>query len=309
MLEAILLSFCSAAGFAVGNVFIRAGTQRIPGPTATTFAVITSSLVAFIPALIGHASEITTLSWRAYAWFALMGAMSYPGARVLNNTAISMVGASGAGPFASLQPVFAFILGMAVLNERPDLLIILGTPTIVCGLILVIRSRSNPSSGAVTRPPSSPTSRVATRRNSLGYLMAAGAAATFGTRDTISRHVVTSLAPFSVTAALSLSMGAVMILAFTFRGVISSMRDVPIRYAIFCSCAGIAQGLALVSLFGALHYAPVTTVSPINASSPLITLLLAHIFLQRLESVNLLLAFGTILSVCGVILVIFGASG
>ena len=57
-----------------------------------------------------------------------MGAMSYPGARVLNNTAISMVGASGAGPFASLQPVFVFIIGMAVLGERPDLLIILGTP-------------------------------------------------------------------------------------------------------------------------------------------------------------------------------------
>ena len=296
MLVAILLAFGGAAGFGTGNIFIRAGTQRLSGPTATTFAVISSSLVAFIPALIGHASEITTLSWKAYAWFALMGAMSYPGARVLNNTAISMVGASGAGPFSALQPVFVFILGMAVLGERPDLLIMLGTPAIVLGLALVIRSRSNPESDTVTR------------RNYLGYFMAAGAAATFGTRDTISRHVVNALAPFSVTAALSLSMGAVMILLFTSRGVVRSLRDIPLRYAMYCLFAGVFQGLALVSLFAALSRAEVTTVSPINASAPLFTLVLAHFFLQRLESVSLLLAIGTVTSVCGVILVILGAS-
>ena len=81
-----------------------------------------------------------------------------------------------------------------------------------------------------------------TRRNYLGYFMAAGAAATFGTRDSISRHVVNTLAPFSVTAALSLSMGAVMILLFTSRSVIRSLRDIPLRYALSCLLAGVFQG-------------------------------------------------------------------
>ena len=89
---------------------------------------------------------------------------------------------------------------------------------------------------------------------------------------------------------------------------IRSITDTPLRYALFCCVAGVSQGLALVCLFGALSRADVTTVSPINSSAPLFTLVLAHFFLQRLESVNLLLAIGTILSVCGVILVIFGAS-
>ena len=297
MALAILFSFLSATGFAIGNIFIRAGTQRIAGPTATSFAVVTSALVAFIPALIGHATEIPGLSWKAYAWFALMGAMSYPGARVLNNTAIKMVGASGAGPFASLQPVFAFALGVAALGERPDLLVALGTPAIAFGLVLVITSRSG-----------SPSAGGGNRRNNLGYLMAAAAAAAFGSRDVISRHVVSTLAPSSVTAAVSLSMGAVMVLSFTFRDVVRSLREVPLRYALLCAFAGVSQGLALVSLFAALSRAPVTVVSPINASGPLITLVLAHIFLQRLESVNLLLVIGTLLSVSGVTLVIFGAS-
>ncbi|HZC03347.1 MAG TPA: EamA family transporter, partial [Gammaproteobacteria bacterium] len=72
--------------------------------------------------------------------------------------------------------------------------------------------------------------------------------------------------------------------------------------------AGICQGLAVASLFQALSRAPVTVVSPINASNPLITLVLAHLFLRRLESINSALVVGTLLSVGGVALVVLGAS-
>ncbi|HIN06426.1 MAG TPA: hypothetical protein EYM65_09355 [Dehalococcoidia bacterium] len=61
--------------------------------------------------------------------------------------------------------------------------------------------------------------------------------------------------------------------------------------------------------FLALSRAPVTVVSPINASSPLITLALAHIFLRRLESLNWTLVLGTLISVGGVVLVVLGAEG
>ena len=61
------------------------------------------------------------------------------------------------------------------------------------------------------------------------------------------------------------------------------------------------------SLLLALSRAPVTVISPINPSSVLITPALAHIFLRRLESVNLLLLLGTLLSVGGVAMVVLGA--
>lgn len=297
MALAIILSFLAALGFASGSICIRVGTQRISAPTATSFSVTTSALVASIAALSTHSGDMLDLSWKAYAWFVLMGAMSYPGARVLGNTAIKMIGASRAAPFNSLQPVFAFILGMAALGERPDLLVVLGTPAIVCGLILVMTSRSN----------SSADGQVASK-NSLGYLMATAAAGAFGSRDVISRHVVSGLAPPSVTAAYSLSMGAVMLFTVTGKDLVRSIRTVPPRYAALCCLAGVTQGLALVSLFEALGRAPVTVVSPINASSALITVILAHFFLQRLEAVNFLLLVGTTLSVSGVTLVVLGAA-
>ena len=69
------------------------------------------------------------------------------------------------------------------------------------------------------------------------------------------------------------------------------------------------QGMAVASLFQVLSRAPVTVLSPIYALTPVITLILAHTFLRRLESIDLLLVAGTILSVVGVILVIIGATG
>jgi drug/metabolite transporter (DMT)-like permease len=110
-----------------------------------------------------------------------------------------------------------------------------------------------------------------------------------------------------VTAGFALAVGGAMLLAVVHRDVVNSLRQLPGRYIIICGLAGICQGLAVASLFQALSRAPVTVVSPINASSPLIILTLAHLFLRRLESINLLLVIGTLLSVGGVVMVVLGA--
>ena len=80
------------------------------------------------------------------------------------------------------------------------------------------------------------------------------------------------------------------------------------RYVGICCIAGLLQGIAVASLFHALSRADVTIVTPIYASQPIIALVLASVFLRQLESVDWLLAAGTVLSVGGVILVILGAT-
>ena len=69
---------------------------------------------------------------------------------VILNIAIKRIGASRAAPFSSIQPVFAFVLGTTLLGERPDVLVVVGTPIVVGGLALVITSR--PSSDTGERP-------------------------------------------------------------------------------------------------------------------------------------------------------------
>lgn len=297
MLLAVVLTLAAASGFAIGSILIRIGTQRVPAPVATFFTIFTGAILVCSIAFAVDFPEIKSLPLSALAWIALMGFLAYPLARVLHNSAISMVGTTRTLPMTSLQPVIAFILGVLLLGERPNLLVTVGTPIIVLGLLLVV----------LPRPSARTAERVVNVRN-IGYLLAVGGSAAFASRDVVSRHVVTGIAPPFVTAGFALVIGGLILFALTHRRVIDSVRTLPPQYIAICGLAGLVQGLAVSSLFQALSRAPVTVVSPIFASQPLIALLLAWLFLRRLEAVDAVLVAGTLLSVGGVVLVILGAA-
>ena len=105
MAIAVAFAFLAAIGFSSGYVLIRVGTQRVSAPTATFFGVFTGAVLVAGLAFALNLQEIKSLEPVAFAWFALMGAIAYPVARVLNNTAITMVGASRAAPMSSFQPL------------------------------------------------------------------------------------------------------------------------------------------------------------------------------------------------------------
>ncbi len=296
MALAVAFAFVAACGFGSGIVFIRIGTRRVSPPTATFMTVLSGAILITALAVLLKPQDIKELQPINFTWFAVMAALAYPAARVLMNTAISWVGASRAAPWASLQPLFALALGMAFLGERPNLLVGLGTPLIVFGLILVVLA------GSTGRQALS----EGTLRN-LGFILAAGGAMCFASRDVISRHVVGNITDPLVTASMALLLGCVMLLVLAGKDLAANLRSGNIRYLAICGLAGICQGIAVASLFQALSRAPVTVVSPINASSPLVTLLLVHLFLQRLELVTPRLIIGTVLSVAGVIIVVLGA--
>jgi uncharacterized membrane protein len=295
---AVAFAFLAACGFASGNVLVRVGTQKVPAPTAALLTVLSGVVVVGGLALALNLDEITSLSTEAMGWILVLGIMGYPMARLFIITAISMVGATRAVPMAGLQPVIAFTLGVILLGERPDLLVIVGTPVIVAGLFFVVMPRKNAATGD-----------AAGNVRRFGYVLAIAAAATFASRDVISRHVVSELIDPLVSAGLALTVGGVILGAILSRQVVTTIGSLPRNYLLLCILAGVFQGLAVASLFQALSRAPVTVVSPIYATQPLITLILAHIFLRRLETIDMLLAVGTMVSVVGVILVILGATG
>jgi len=298
---AITFAFLAAFGFGTANVLIRVATQHVSAPTATFFGVLTGAFLIVGLAFGLNLPEIRGLSAVALGWFALMGLMAYPMARVLHASAISMVGASRAAPVGAFQPVFALTLGILLLGEQPNILISVGTPVVVAGIILVVLAGGR--SGSVQR-----TGQGVVSIRSLGYLLALAAAAMFASRDVISRHVVSGIAPPMVTAGFALAIGAFMLFLVLHRQVVEDLRSLPRKYLGICAVLGLVQGLAVASLFQALSRAPVTVVSPIYASMPLFTLALSHLFLRRLEAINQPLVIGTLLSVVGVAMVVIGAA-
>ena len=297
MALAVAFSFLAALGFSAGYVLVRVGTQRVAAPTATSFGLLAGATLVVCLALALRLPDVKSLSLVALGWIALMGAMAYPIARVLISTSVFMIGASRTAPTNSMQPIFALGLAIAILGERPSILVGVGTPMVVIGLILVVLAGSGIG-----------VANQVFNIRKLGYLLALGGALTFASRDVISRHVVSGIAPPLVSAAFALAIGGGILLLFTHRDVVNTLRRVPTKYILVCALAGICQGLAVAALFQALSRAPVTVVSPISASSPLITLVLSHIFLRRLESISVVLVMGTLLSVAGVVTVVLGAA-
>ena len=277
---------------------MRVSTQYIPPPAATFFTVLVGAVLISGIAFAVNFDEIKVLPLQVYGWITVMGILAYCVARVMHNTALRMVGAARTVPMISLQPLMAFAIGFLILGERPNLLVTIGTPIIVGGILLVVMPRRRPqeSGGLEVRK--------------LGYLLAIGGSMAFVTRDAISRHVLgaLALAPPFVVSGFALVIGGAILFAFIHRSVIRSVRNLPLKYVGICCIAGLLQGLAVASLFHALSRAPVTIVTPIYASQPIIALALASVFLRQLESLDWLLAVGTVLSVAGVVMVILGAT-
>jgi len=72
------------------------------------------------------------------------------------------------------------------------------------------------------------------------------------------------------------------------------------------AAAGLTSSIAVTAVAFAVQRADVVVVSPIVSSSPLITLVLSHTFLAKLEQVTPKLVAGTLLAIAGVILVVLG---
>ena len=80
-------------------------------------------------------------------------------------------------------------------------------------------------------------------------------------------------------------------------------RYAPKRGFLLMTLAGLCGAVGAMGNFFALSHAAVTIVSPITATGPLIILLVAHLFLQRLERVTPRLWIGSGLVVAGIAVV------
>ena len=212
----IIFAFCAALGFGTNQIFVRIATQKIPGPAAAFFSVCTGTVIAVTLALIFHWEDFKELPAIVFAWYLLLATLHHPLARTLNFTAISMIGASRAAPLSAAAPVFSAILAIALLGERPTILLYLGTLVVVGGMTLIV---------AGGRQASSRMPQVSF--NNLGYLFAFLASCGFGAVSVVAKHINTEYSPALVTVMFSLVFGTVLLGVGAHRPVIASFGGRP----------------------------------------------------------------------------------
>lgn len=144
------------------------------------------------------------------------------------------------------------------------------------------------------------------RRLLLGSLAALGAGSCYGATSLIARRIVSDYASPTVGTAFSLLFGALMVLILFHRHALGDVGRAPRRAWLLVALAGCASTWGVGFLFLALSKAPVVVVAPLDATSPLVSLVLTHLFLQRLERVTWRTVAGAALVVGGVVLIALG---
>ena len=152
------------------------------------------------------------------------------------------------------------------------------------------------------------TQLVVPKRDLLvGYGASLLAAIAYGSVAIIGRKIVSDFAPPLVATSFSMIFGTMIVFALFHRQFASDIAArAPRRAWLFLAVAGGSATWGVTFWFLALNEAPVVLVAPLTSTYPLIAVVLARIFLQRLERVTLQTFAGAALVVGGAIFITLG---
>lgn len=292
---AIGLALLSALGFGSAAVFARVGMQGIRPIPSTLISAVASFVPSAILAVVFALSDIRALPAIAFLFFLGHGALTFIGGRAQNHVSINLIGAARSSPFLGTTAMFSAIFAVIFFGENLHPVVALGTVGVVAGLILSgggdLIHRGWQLDG----------------RSVLGYLTGLGAAACYGGSNLAAKAISLEFGSPLMVAAFGTFFGIVVLIPIAGRGAVEGIRTAQ-QSIVLVGLSGLAASLGVITLYFALLRSDVVIVAPISSTGPLITLLLAHFFLERLESITRWLLVGTVLAVAGVVLVILGST-
>ena len=153
---------------------------------------------------------------------------------------------------------------------------------------------------------SSPRSNLSQRDIVTGYGTAVAAAFSYGTGALLAQKVVADYAPPIVGSAFSLFFGLIVVAVLFSRQAAREISLAPRRGLLFLVAAGTSSAVGVGFYFLALDHGPVVLVAPLVGASPLVTIALSHVFLQRFERVTWRMVMGATMVVAGVAIVALG---
>ena len=144
------------------------------------------------------------------------------------------------------------------------------------------------------------------RRLLLGYSAALAAAFCYGSVALVAQKIVDDYSSPMVGTAFSMLLGTMIVGALFHRHALADLPIAPRRAWVYVALAGCAGTWGVSFWFLAFTRAPVVLVAPLVGTSPLVSILLTHLFLQRLERITLRVVLGALLVLVGVALIAVG---
>ncbi len=291
-MAAIVFSLVAAIGFGTAPIFTRTALQGFSFLPAVWTSLIVSFFLAAALALIFARQDLNNLTLVAFLWILAVAVTHHVCGRPQNYLSVSIIGASRASLFFSSQAPVAAFVAVVFLGESLSPLIVIGTVGVVAGLIA--GSGDSLLEGWRTD-----------RRYLLGYLVALSAGSAYGMVNIFVKKANESLDSPLLVTSISLLIGISLLAPLVAPRAVKEGRNTSDlrRTLLFVVLAGLAAGVGVNSLYFALLTGDVVIVTPITSIAPLVTVLIAQVFISRQEQVTLRLAAGTALAVVGVVLV------
>ncbi len=294
---AIALSLLSGFGFGSAAVLARVGMQGMSPLSSVLLSVVVSFCPTLLLALVFAFSDIKDLPPVALAWFFLLGVVNFLGGRTSSYQAIGRIGASRTAAVQSTAAVFASIFAITITGERPHFVVLLGTLTVVLGLTAAV---GNSIRGGVAN----------NRGVLIGFGLALVAAASYGGTNVIAKELTEEYGSPLMVSSLGLLFGIILLWPLAGSSTVREVRESRgnMKFVLSAGSSGLAAATGVITLYFALERADVTVVAPIVSTNPIFTLILAQIFISRMEDLTKWLFLSVGVTVAGVAIVTVGST-
>lgn len=279
-----VIAILSAMGWAGDAILVRMGARTSNIYAAAFLSYSVSAIWLWSYLLLYYPFH---LLWSPAAiYFLLSGCLQPLLARLLYYVGITRLGVSRAGPLRGTSPLFALILAVLFLNERPTAAVYAGTALIVASVWLI-----------------SSRGRGEGDWKLFDIIFPLGAAFTGAVSQNLRKAGLLIFPDPYVGAAIatttSLVIFAVSLLAVGRIRLVRLQREsLP-----FFGSAAFVSAAAQIMNFAALGMGEVSAMVPLLDTTPLFTVLFSAIFLRDLEKVTTKIVLGVLLMVSGVIVI------
>ncbi|QIN79974.1 EamA family transporter [Rubrobacter marinus] len=313
-----VFAFLCAVGFSCTNVLIRkgGGSGADNGMLITTICNVV--ILSFIVAIFGLAGRSLAWNMAGFLWFAGSGLLTSFLGRSTLFTSIGLVGSSRAAAIKNTAPMFTVGVAVLFLSEHLSPVAAGGVGLACLGLfLLVYEAFRKPANGkeiakgvgdgrgaeapsAESQEPSGAPTVVI-----IGTLIAVASAVFFGLGQGV-RKVGLAYMPDAFLGATIASWTALILylVAITAQGRTGTVfRESFTGLHPYFWLAGVATTVGQLGFFIAITYSPVAHVSVIAASETLLTIVLATLFMGRIENVSRLVLLAGCLVFCGAVVI------
>ncbi len=273
-------------------VLVRIGLQYTSTWVGTFISLAAGLLVTVLLALAFQREAVLDVSMRAVVLFGVIGILNFPMGRFFNYVALGRLGVARSTPILASVPFFAVLIAVLFAGETLRPATAAGIGFVLAGLYVTVTAPNHAEASAT------PTAWN-DRRALPGIAFAFSAAIAYGSSQVLTRYSVGSIAPPLVGAMIALFWGT---LGF---GLLSAPhlicgRDTFRKGAIYFITGGICSAASVMLMFEALRRGQVVVVSPVLATNPLFTLVMASLLLRGVEHITTRVVLGAVLVVCGV---------